>query len=149
MDIQTEINNFLELVLKSDSELEELEELISGLDRLATLTHDIKYQFDETDYSDNSNFEYSIIREKVSTRFPNLGYYNSALDVSENIGNSKIATGDAIDDITDITLDLLRIQWRFENTSPDDALWHFEFLFKAHWGRHLRELQLYLHDLHC
>ena len=148
MNIQTEINNFLELVLESDSELEELEELISGLDRLATLAHEIKYQFDETDYPDNSNFEYSAIREKVVKRFPNLGFYNTALDVSENIGNSEIATGDAIDDITDITLDLLRVKWRFENTSSDDALWHLELLFRAHWGRHLRELQLYLHDLY-
>jgi hypothetical protein len=53
------------LVLKSDSELEELEELISGLDRLATLAHEIKYQFDETDYLDNSNADDANFSELV------------------------------------------------------------------------------------
>lgn len=148
MNIETEINNFLELVLESESESEEIEKLIQALDRLANLTHEIEYQYDKTDYSDSLNFEYSTIRKKVEKRFPNLGYYNIALDISENVGNSDIATGDAIDDITDITLDLLGVKWRFDNTSPDDALWHLELLFRSHWGRHLRELQLYLHDLY-
>jgi hypothetical protein len=52
-----------------------------------------------------------------------------------------------IDDILDIARDLTEIIWRYENTSKDDVLWHFEFLFRAHWGRHLRSLQVYLHDL--
>ena len=148
MNIQTEINNFLDLILEPDSKLENLSELISALDKLAISTHQIEYVFDDTDYSDNSCFEYSEIRVKVENRFPDLGLYNIALDVCDKIGDTQIATGDAIDDITDITLDLLRIRWRFENTSKNDALWHYELLFRTHWGRHLRNLQLYLHDLY-
>lgn len=148
MEIETEINNFLNLILEPDSKLEDLNELILALDRLAISSHEIEYKFDEADYTDNSNFEYSVIRQKVEKRFPNLGLYNIALDVSEKTGNSEIATSDAIDDITDITLDLLRVRWRFENTSINDALWHYELSFRSHWGRHLRDLQLYLHDLY-
>jgi hypothetical protein len=148
MDIQTEINTFLDLVLQRDSKLENLSELISALDKLAISTHQIEFEFDDTDYLDNSNFEYSEIRKKVENRFPDLGLYNIALDVCDRVGDTQIGTADAIDDITDITLDLLTIRWRFENTSKNDALWHYELLFRTHWGRHLRNLQLYLHDLY-
>jgi len=148
MNIETVINNFLDLVLEHDSKLEDLNELIIALDRLVITAHEIEYEFDEADYPNNSDFEYSEIRTVVAKRFPDLGLYNVALDVSEEIGNSEIATGDAIDDITDITLDLLRVRWRFENTSTNDALWHYEFSYRSHWGRHLRDLQLYLHDLY-
>lgn len=111
-------------------------------------THEIQYKFDNTDYDDNSNHEYSETRKKVEKRFPKLGFYNLALDVTENIGTSDVVTGDAIDDITDIVKDLLDVQWRFENTSDNDALFNFEFSFRTHWGRHLRILQFYVHDLY-
>lgn len=148
MNIETEINNFLDLILGHNSKLEDLNELIFALDRLAISSHKIEYKFDETDYPDNSSFDLSAIRKKVDKRFPDLGSYNIAIDVCEKIGESEIATGDAIDDLTDITLDLLRVRWRFENTSNNDALWHFELSFRSHWGRHLRDLQLYLHELY-
>lgn len=54
--------------------------------------------------------------------------------------------GEGRDDISDIVLDLKEVLWYFENTSKDNALWYFENSYKSHWGRHLRELQLYLHD---
>lgn len=148
MNIEIELNNFLDLILGHDSKLEDLNKLIFALDRLAILSHKIEYKFDETDYPDKSNFDYSAIRKKVDKRFPVLGLYNITIDVSEKIGESVIATSDAIDDLTDITLDLLNVRWRFENTSNNDALWHFELSFRSHWGRHLRDLQLYLHDLY-
>jgi|TARA_R100000963_G_C4622781_1_gene89811 hypothetical protein len=148
MNIQTEINNFLDLVLERDSKLEKLSDLISALDKLAISTHQIEFEFDDKDYLDNSTFEYSEIRKKVENRFPDLGLYNIVRDVCDKVGDTQICTGDAIDDITDITLDLLNIRWRFENTSTNDALWNYELLFRTHWGRHLRNLQLYLHDLY-
>jgi hypothetical protein len=52
-----------------------------------------------------------------------------------------------MNDIVDILLDLKGVLWRFQNTSADDALWELTRSFKSHWGRHLRELQLYLHVL--
>ncbi len=147
MNIQSEINEFLELVLEHNSKLENLDELVFALDRLAVLIQYVDYTYDETDFSNPPDFEYSVIRKKVENRFPNLGYYNVALDIVEKIGFGENGTGDAIDDITDIAIDLLKVQWRFNNTSTEDALWNFEFLFNAHWGQHLRELQLYLHEL--
>ena len=142
------IKDFLNLILESNSKLEDVNKLIIALDKLVVSIHEIEYKFDDSDYTYNTSFEYSSIRTKVEQRFPDLGLYNTALDVSNKIGETKLATGDAIDDITDITLDLLRVEWRFQNTSKNDALWYCENLYTSHFGRHLRNLQLYLHELY-
>ncbi|GAB5407995.1 MAG: hypothetical protein BalsKO_03600 [Balneolaceae bacterium] len=147
MNIQSEINEFLDLVLELNSKLENLDELVFALDRLAVLIQNFDYTYDETDFPKSPDYEYSEIRKKVESRFPDLGYYNVALDIVEKVGFGENGTGDAIDDITDIAIELLKVQWRFNNTSTEDALWNFEFSFNAHWGQHLRELQLYLHEL--
>jgi hypothetical protein len=57
----------------------------------------------------------------------------------------SITAGDAIDDLADIVQDLEEVIWRFENVGSEDGLWHFKSLYRMHWGRHLRELSLYLH----
>lgn len=51
---------------------------------------------------------------------------------------------DALDDLRDITLDLREVIWRAERLGLDDAHWYFHLHF-FHWGRHMRELALYLH----
>ncbi|HET6941361.1 MAG TPA: hypothetical protein VFH89_04275 [Sphingomicrobium sp.] len=52
--------------------------------------------------------------------------------------------GDAVDDLTDITQDMRAVVWFADNVGRDDAHWAFR-LFFFHWGRHARELSLYLH----
>jgi hypothetical protein len=52
--------------------------------------------------------------------------------------------GDAIDDITDIAVEMEEIEWRWKNTSEADALWHFRFGASRHWIDHMRQLQFYL-----
>ena len=54
-------------------------------------------------------------------------------------------TGDAIDDLADIAGDLEEVLRRFEHSGKNAGDWYFRMLFEIHWGRHLRELQLYLH----
>ncbi len=144
--IQETIKEFLDLILGEDTELKELDTLISALDKLAYSIRFINYIFDETHYPDAPAESYSEIRECVQKKFPTLGFYNISIDISENIGETEPAVGDAFDDIADITRDLKEVMWYFENTSPDNALWNYELGYRAHWGRHLRELQLYLHD---
>lgn len=65
-------------------------------------------------------------------------------DIGDNIAETGIIAGDAIDDIADIALNRHGIKWRLDNTDIDDALWHFRFEYESRWGDHLRCLQFYL-----
>lgn len=113
-----------------------------ALDRLALAVHLADYTSDE---GEAPTKKYEEVREMVSPRFPDCGFYNVALDISTNIGEGELAVGDAIDDICDIAGDLEEVLWCWENTSIDDALWHFKESYGYHWGKHLRDLQLYLY----
>ena len=147
MSIEQAIDNYLSLVLNSEEPLENLDEFIQSLDALSYWVQLAKYQADETNYDWPPDSDYNDVRKIVEKRFPSFGYYNSVVDVSEKIGESEISIGDAIDDIVDITGDLLAAKWRFEHTSRDDAIFHLVAEFRSHWGRHLRDVQLYIHDL--
>jgi hypothetical protein len=65
--------------------------------------------------------------------------------ISEYVGEAALGVADAIDDLADVARDLEEVQRRWKDC-PEDALWHFAFLYRAHWGGHLRSLQVYLHD---
>jgi hypothetical protein len=117
------------------------------LDSLAVAVREITYEFDGADYAEKPAVDYQATYQVVGRHFPTLAYYNVPDSITSQIAESKMGVGDAIDDIVDILLDLKGVIWRFENTSADDALWDFSESFKYHWGRHLRELQLYLHVL--
>jgi len=147
MDIKNAVNEFVNYVLNEDTQIRDLEELIRLLDKLAFATHFIKANFDEKEYPDAPENNYEEIYKKISKRFPALGYYNIAGNISDRISECDLQVGDAIDDITDIVGDLKEVLWCFDNTSESDALWRYVNGFKMHWGRHLRELQLYLYDL--
>ncbi len=146
MDIEETVKEFLDFVLNEDSVVDDLGELMAVLDKLAYSVNYVNYEFDETEYPEAPERNYQLIREKVQKRFPDLGFYNIPQDVSEKLEKSEIIVGDAIDDISDIVGDLSEVLWCFENTSKNDALWHYQNSFRSHWGKHLRELQLYLHD---
>ncbi|MDB5709472.1 MAG: hypothetical protein JWL96_1542 [Sphingomonas bacterium] len=78
----------------------------------------------------------------IAARFPDYGVYAIAdpLDPSP----ASLGTGDAIDDLLDIAGDMAEAVWRFDHLGADDAHWYLRLLH-FHWGRHLRELSLYLH----
>lgn len=118
-------------------------ELLQALDELAMAYH----QTPDGDPTDGDatppRADYQERHASLSKRFPDYGYY-AASDPTEPI-NGKRMVGDAIDDLADISADLEQVIWRFENLGPDNAHWHFRFLFEIHWGMHLRELSLYLH----
>ena len=84
------------------------------------------------------------MRELISPRFPELGYYNVPSSVTQHIAESGVDVGDAIDDVADIAIELYEVLCRFDHTSTDDALWYFSNSYSNHWEQHLRELQLYL-----
>ena len=107
----------------------------------------IKSQFDNMDYDEEPQFDYEKIRQNVVSNFPNFGWYGTVLDINNIYAQEEgLGIGDALDDLTDIIIDLLEVKWRFENTNEIDALWHFEFLMRSHSERHLINLLKYLKE---
>jgi hypothetical protein len=117
------------------------EQLARSLDQLALAYHDCPQGSPADAEPGGPDFlpKYS----EVGARFPDFGYYASA-DPTTAL-DEKPTVGDAIDDLVDIVRDLREVSWRHDVLGADDAHWHFRFLFQIHWGRHLRDLSLYLH----
>jgi hypothetical protein len=98
-----------------------------NLVKIYDLYFDIKYKFDEIDFPDFDTSQLPDIRQNVESNFKDYDYYNTILDVSDTkldkLTNSAI--GDAIDDLTDIIIDLLEIKWRIEETLHIPAKFFF------------------------
>lgn len=147
-EIRAAIRQFLSLIDNAEHTVQQDEEVLPYLlDHLAFAQHFVRITFDESDYPDSPRRDQTVLRQLISRRFPNYGYYNVPDVVTTNIAESKCVVGDAIDDILDISNDLLDVEWRWSSTSEADALWHFQNSYSSHWQAHLRGLQLYLHSL--
>jgi hypothetical protein len=147
-EIKQTIDDFISLIEKGCGSPEKNEaNLKLLLDKLAIAQHSASYKFDDKEYAEAPQKASEEMRKLVAAQFPKYGYYNTAEDVSQNLGRSSVITGDAIDDIADIARDLFETKWRWEKNSIDDALWYFTTMFETHWSLHLRELQLYLLNL--
>jgi len=81
--------------------------------------------------------------QDVAQRFPAYGLYPVS-DPATSPEDAAVMLGDAIDDLADLTLDMREIVWLADHATMDDAHWSFRLLY-FHWGRHARELALYLH----
>lgn len=119
-----------------------IEVLSQSLDKLLAQSHEIAFADCAEEDRDPPTIDGSALYQEVAARFPDLGMYPVA-DPLAPIDDDKMMT-DAIDDIADITRDLREVVWREENLGASDAAWCFRLLF-FHWGRHARELSLYLH----
>ena len=146
MNIKQSIQKFVNFCLNDPLTETTLENLLKNLDFLVIVVHDLEYEFDVNDYPENPNIKYEYIATIINNRFPNLGYYNSVLDISEKLTETEVAIGDATDDLTDIIIDLKNVLWCYKHTSEADALWHLQHSYESHWGTHARNLQLYLHS---
>jgi hypothetical protein len=145
-EIRDATSSYLALLSDDAIDGEALEDRLSVvLDNLAVATHNAEYTFDERDYPDPPKREYADVRSIVTRRFPELGTYNVPASITTDIATAACNVGDAIDDLTDIALELFEVEWRLQHTSRDDAIWFFKNNFVMHWGQHLRSLQLCLH----
>jgi hypothetical protein len=131
------------LALIEEDRVPSSRELLRALDRLAMAYHEAPEGEPADDDARPPRREYQERYASLAKRFSDYGYY-AVSDPTEPV-NEEGMVGDAIDDLADISADLEQVIWRFENLGPDDAHWHFRFLFEIHWGMHLRELSLYLH----
>jgi multidrug efflux pump subunit AcrA (membrane-fusion protein) len=139
---------FVDLIAVGRGSVEANEQALAvALDQLALAYHRCEKQFDGTPYPDPPQREHGRILALARSRFPNYGYYNTPDEVSTNLASTRIVVADAINDIAEISGDMHKTLWRWENTSEVDALWHFQWGYHFHWGAHLRGLQFYLYYL--
>ena len=117
-------------------------ELACALDQLAAAYHHIPDAQPSPSLQEPPEKDHAARYRMIGQRFPDYGYYavaNPAVALDE-----KPLVGDAVDDLADIVDDLEEASWRFDHLGQDDAHWYLR-LHYFHWGRHLRELSLYLH----
>lgn len=145
-EVLAAVKNYLALFEQSLAPEEREAALRVALDQLALASHYAHAPFDEQAYPAPPAEDYNALRERIGPQFPELGFYNVAGDIDENVGTSEVHIADALDDIVDIARDLQAVAHRWATTSEANALWHFRFSFRTHWGEHLRSLQLYLHQ---
>ncbi|MFL6721992.1 MAG: hypothetical protein ACJ8FT_09365 [Sphingomonas sp.] len=118
--------------------------VLAALDRLVAAYHDTPDVRPSESELEAPRSGGPPLYEVIAKRFPDYGYYPVS-DPAGSPGDEAAAmTGDAIDDLMDLTLDMREVVWLADHVGADDAHWSFRLLF-FHWGRHARELSLYLH----
>jgi len=152
ISIQESIESFLSFVKDQNPhngtlmDLETLSDHLYEIIRLGRLIQDKDFDLSLKDIEPES-WLYEERRKICSARFPLLGYYNLPEYITHQIGETNCLVGDAIDDLADILGDLQEVLWCYEKTRPKDALWHFSFGYRSHWGYHAENLLWYLHAL--
>ncbi len=108
-----------------------------SVDTTETILKEWISKYDEKDFPEFDKTEYSHIRQNVTSNFKDFGLYKTILNINDIDNIEDNAIGDALDDLTDIILDLLEIKWRIENNSLADGLWFFELIFYSHTQQHI------------
>jgi len=89
----------------------------------------------------------AALRARLCARFSGFGFYRVVAPSAPGEGDDDAAVtlGDAIDDLLDICSDLRDARWYRDNGDDGDGERCAGELYHYHWGRHLRDLQSYLH----
>jgi len=143
MSLRDKIKEFVDFI-DNPSEDNKDAKLLRLADQILFFFAETPDRYDDNDYPDTPKHDYQSKRKEVSNKFCGYGFYNLPDMVSNNIANTEIQVGDAIDDIVDLYHDFCKFIWRYENTSQDDAIWYFQNPDRLHWEEHLRNLQYYL-----
>ncbi|UXH79252.1 DUF5063 domain-containing protein [Roseateles amylovorans] len=77
-----------------------------------------------------------------------FGWYYRAWSDPDPAAQEAPGMGDLGDDLLDVYTDLKRGLVLFEAGMVDDALWHWSFLHRIHWGRHAVHALGALHGMH-
>lgn len=120
------------------------EALRRSLDRLALAVEPAPACSHDEEHPEPPDATHGEWRRIICAAFPEFGLYNAAWPVGSSPGAAAATIHDAVDDLADIAQDLQEVEFRWRSC-PEDALFHFTFLYWAHWGAHLRNVQLYLH----
>ncbi|MBW8882156.1 MAG: DUF5063 domain-containing protein [Asticcacaulis sp.] len=73
-------------------------------------------------------------------------YYRGVFDPDPTL-DDQLVVGDLGDDMLDTYKDIRRGLMLFESGEVRNALWHWSFLHRIHWGRHCASALLALHGL--
>lgn len=98
----------------------------------------------EPSNEDPEPIEYITLRDEIKQNFPELGFYHTVLNIHEITEEPELATGDALDDLTDIIKDLKEVM---SLTDDNTFLWQLHFNFNSHFKAHLTNLINYLDEL--
>ncbi|MDR2550848.1 MAG: DUF5063 domain-containing protein [Desulfobulbus sp.] len=74
------------------------------------------------------------------------GYYYRMFFNPDSLSDEEPVMGNLGDDLRDIYKDIKEGLTLFESGELDNALWHWSFLYKVHWGRHASSA---LFAIHC
>ena len=139
------INRIVKYGLQPNLTVNDKEKLLEqNLVKIYDLYFDIEYQFDEAEFPDFDKSQLPDIRKNVESNFRDYGYYKTVPNIHDIDKLRDNAIGDAIDDLSDIIVDLLEIKWRIENNSLADGLWYFQFIFQSHTQQHMLDLLNYM-----
>ena len=111
-----------------------------NLVKIYNLYFDIEFEFDKTDFLDFDKSKLPNIRENVKSNFKDFGLYKTVIDINDLDNLKENSISDAVDDLTDIIIDLLEIKWRIETNNLADGLWYFELIFYSHTQQHILDL---------
>lgn len=137
-EIATAVDKFLSLVKGEPSSVTDIGRLIESLDELAWQAHRIRFESDETEYVEPITSDPPVRWRKAESWLRGMQEGCS--------GDGEMLYAVAVDDLSELIADMEEVQWRFNNTSEADALFHYQLGFQTHWGQHLRSLQKSLHD---
>lgn len=112
-------------------------------DLVATYHATADLQVDIDEGPDAPDVKFKPLYQKWGMRFADFGYYPDVAPDADPLEKSSI--GDAIDDLTDISSDLLEAKWYTDQERLVNAIWSFRFGYQFHWGQHLHDLRRYLY----
>ena len=133
-------NHFLEVVWNGEPPTDEA--LLEALDRLVAAYHSTPDAAPSESDLEVPRSDGPALYRQIAARFPDYGLYPIS-DPAAPPGVDPMV-GDAIDDLLDLTLDMREVVWLAEHAGTNKGHWCFRLLY-FHWGRHARELALYLH----
>ena len=139
------INEIVKYGLQPNLTITDKEKLLErNLVKIYGLYFAVEYEFDESDFPDFDKSQLPNIRQNVENNFNDYGFYKTVLDINDIDNLKENIIGDAIDDLTDIIIDLLEIKWRIENNSLADGLWFFQLTFSTHTKQHILDFLIYM-----
>jgi hypothetical protein len=116
--------------------------LLAALDRLLAAYHETPHTSLSDEGVEAPRQDGSSLAKEVAARFPDYGLYPVADPTKPYEGAAMM--GDAIDDLADLTSAMREVIWLAENAGIQEAHRDLRSFF-FDWGRHARELSLYLH----
>lgn len=121
--------------------------LMAQLDSLVVAIYQVTPQSDPSPDLLVEEADTKALRSVLSQRFPRWGTYNTVMSITDDMGDTDLALGNAIDDLIDIISELLVVRAARRDPNESQAEWMLIDGYYNFWRGPLRSLQLFLHYL--